>query len=194
MKFANLADAGDRLAPLLADLPRESLLIAIMPSGIAVACRIAKQTRMDVGAAFLDRDGEVVRVTELPPVDGRTVVIVDDGIETGTAVRAVVQAVRDAGAARVIVAMPVVPKEAQAWLDLMVDEVIAIDRPFGRRSLAWHYEEFDPIDDEMGRFILERQAWKRGWVTECVPKSGEVGDAGEAGDAGESSAVARSSD
>jgi predicted phosphoribosyltransferase len=102
-----------------------------------------------------------------------------------------VQAVRDAGAARVIVAMPVVPKEAQAWLDLMVDEVIAIDRPFGRRSLAWHYEEFDPIDDEMGRFILERQAWKRGWVTECVPKSGEPGDAGEAG---ESSAVARSSD
>ena len=178
MKFANLADAGDRLAPFLADLPRDSLLIAIMSSGIAVACRIAKRTRMDVGAAFLQRDGDEVRVSELPPVDGRTVVIVDDGIETGTAVRAVVQAVRDAGAARVIVAMPVLPKEAEAWLSLMVDEVIAIDRPLARRSLAWHYEEFDPIDDEMGRFILERQAWKRGWVTECVPKSEESGPSG----------------
>ena len=181
MKFANLADAGDRLAPLLADLPRESLLIAIMPSGIAVACRIAKQTRMDVGAAFLEHVDDGVRVTELPPVEGRSVVIVDDGIETGTAVRAVVQAVRATGAARVTVAMPVVPKEVQAWLDLMVDEVIAIDRPLARRSLAWHYEEFDPIDDEMGRFILERQAWKRGWVTECVPKAGEAGEAGAAG-------------
>ena len=181
MKFANLADAGDRLAPLLADLPRESLLIAIMPSGIAVACRIAKQTRMDVGAAFLEHHDSGVRVTELPPVEGRSVVIVDDGIETGTAVRAVVQAVREAGAARVTVAMPVVPKEVQAWLDLMVDEVIAIDQPLARRSLAWHYEEFDPIDDEMGRFILERQAWKRGWVTECVPKAGEAGESGGSG-------------
>ncbi len=173
MKFANLADAGDRMAPLLADLPTDSLLIAIMPSGIAVACRIAKQTRMDVGAAFLEHADEGVRVSELPPVDGRTVVIVDDGIETGTAVRAVVEAVRAAGAARVIVAMPLVPREVEAWLGLMVDQVIAIERPLVRRSLAWHYEEFDPIDDEMGRFILARQAWKRGWTTKCVPESGD---------------------
>jgi Predicted phosphoribosyltransferases len=173
MKFANLADAGDRMAPLLAELPTDSLLIAIMPSGIAVACRIAKQTRMDVGAAFLSRTDDGVQVSELPPVEGRTVVIVDDGIETGTAARAVVEAVRSAGAARVIVAMPVVPQEVQAWLAPMVDEVIAIERPFGRRSLAWHYEEFDPIDDEMGRFILARQAWKRGWTTKCVPEAGD---------------------
>lgn len=178
MKFANLADAGDRLAPLLADLPTDSLLIAIMPSGIAVACRVAKQTRMDVGAAFLDKDGDEVRVTELPPVEGRTVVIVDDGIETGTAARAVVQAVREAGATRVIVAMPVVPREVEAWLDLMVDQVIAIDRPLARRSLAWHYAEFDPIDDEMGRFILARQAWKRGWTTKCVPEAGATEELG----------------
>ena len=176
--FANLADAGDQLAPLVAELPPDALLIAIMPSGIAVACRVAKRTRMDVGAAFVDRDDAGVRVRELPPVEGRTVVIVDDGIETGTAVRAVVQAVREAGAARVIVAMPVVPREVEAWLSLMVDQVIAIDRPMGRRALSWHYEEFHPIDDEMGRFILERQAWKRGWVTECVPKSGEAGEVG----------------
>ena len=178
MKFANLADAGDRMAPLLADLPTDSLLIAIMPSGIAVACRIAKQTRMDVGAAFLSHDDHGVHVSELPPVDGRTVVIVDDGIETGTAVRAVVEAVRAAGAARVVVAMPVVPREVEAWLSLMVDQVIAIDRPLVRRSLAWHYEEFDPIDDEMGRFILARQAWKRGWTTKCVPEAGEIGELG----------------
>jgi Predicted phosphoribosyltransferases len=173
MKFANLADAGDRMAPLLAELPTDSLLIAIMPSGIAVACRMAKQTRMDVGAAFLSRTDDGVQVSELPPVEGRTVVIVDDGIETGTAARAVVEAVRSAGAARVIVAMPVVPQEVQAWLAPMVDQVIAIERPFGRRSLAWHYEDFDPIDDEMGRFILARQAWKRGWTTKCVPEAGD---------------------
>lgn len=176
MKFANLADAGDRLAPMLADLPGESLLIAIMPSGIAVACRIAKRTRMDVGAAFLERDDKGVRVTELPPVAGRAVIVVDDGIETGAAARAVVQAVREAGASRVIVAMPVIPREVEAWLDLMVDQVIAIDRPLARRSLAWHYEEYDPIDDEMGRFILKRQAWKRGWVTECVPEADDSGE------------------
>jgi orotate phosphoribosyltransferase len=101
---------GDQMAPLLAELPTDSMLIAIMPSGIAVACRIAKRTRMDVGAAFVERTDKGVQVTELPPVDGRTVVVVDDGVETGTAVRAVVDAVRSAGAARVIVAMPVMPQ------------------------------------------------------------------------------------
>ena len=171
--FANIAEAGDQMAPLLADLPTDSMLIAIMPSGIAVACRIAKRTRMDVGAAFVDRTDEGVQVTELPPVDGRTVVVVDDGVETGTAVRAVVDAVRAAGAARVVVAMPVMPQEVEAWLAPMVDGVIAIDRPATTGDLAAHYEEFDPIDDDMGRFILARQAWKRGWTTKCVPEAGD---------------------
>jgi predicted phosphoribosyltransferase len=171
--FANIADAGDQMAPLLAELPTDSMLIAIMPSGIAVACRIAKRARMDVGAAFISRDDSGVQVNELPPVEGRTVVVVDDGVETGTAVRAVVDAVRSAGAARVIVAMPVMPREVEAWLALMCDEIIAIDRPLAPRSLSWHYEDFSPLDDEMGRFILARQAWKRGWTTKCVPEAGD---------------------
>jgi len=171
--FANIADAGDRMAPLLAEVPTDSMLIAIMPSGIAVACRIAKRTRMDVGAAFVERTDKGVHVTELPPVDGRTVVVVDDGVETGGAARAVVEAVRAAGAARVVVAMPVIPQSVEAWLALMCDEVIVIDRPLAPRSLSWHYEDFSPIDDEMGRFILARQAWKRGWTTKCVPEAGD---------------------
>jgi len=171
--FANIADAGDQMAPLLADLPTDSMLIAIMPSGIAVACRIAKRTHMDVGAAFVTRDDAGVQVNELPPVEGRTVVVVDDGIETGGAARAVVEAVRAAGAARVIVAMPVIPQSVEAWLALLCDEVIAIDRPLAPRSLSWHYEDFSPLDDEMGRFILARQAWKRGWTTKCVPEAGD---------------------
>lgn len=112
--FANIADAGDQMAPLMSDLPTNSLLIAIMPSGIAVACRIAKRTRMDVGAAFITRGDAGVQVTELPPVEGRTVVVVDDGIETGGAARAVVEAVRAAGADRVIVAMPVIPQDRKS--------------------------------------------------------------------------------
>jgi len=167
--FANIADAGDRLAPLLADAPADALLVPIMPSGIAVACRIAKKTHLDVGATFVERDETGVRVVELPEIVGRTAVIVDDGVETGTAVRAVVEAVRSAGAARIIVAMPVLPREAEAWLAPMVDEVIAIDRPLGRRSLSWHYEVFEPLDDELGRFILSREAWKRGQEIQCVP-------------------------
>jgi predicted phosphoribosyltransferase len=171
--FANIADAGDQMAPLMSDLPTNSLLIAIMPSGIAVACRIAKRTRMDVGAAFITRDEAGVQVTELPPVEGRTVVVVDDGIETGGAARAVVEAVRAAGADRVIVAMPVIPQSVEAWISLLCDEVIAIDRPLAPRSLSWHYEDFSPLDDELGRFILARQAWKRGWTTKCVPEAGD---------------------
>lgn len=172
--FANIADAGDQLAPMLVDVSGDAMLVPIMPSGIAVACRIAKKTHLDVGAAFLERDDSGVRVVELPEIAGRTAVIVDDGVETGTAVRAVVDAVRSAGAARVIVAMPVLPQEAEAWLAPMVDEVIAIDRPLARRSLSWHYEVFEPLDDELGRFILSREAWKRGREIQCVPPAEEL--------------------
>lgn len=172
--FANIADAGDQLAPLLADAPTDALLVPIMPSGIAVACRIAKRTHLDLGAAFLERGESGVQVVELPEVAGRTAVIVDDGVETGTAVRATVEAVRAAGASRVVVAMPVLPKEVEAWLAPMVDEVIAIDRPLGRRSLSWHYEVFEPLDDELGRFILSREAWKRGRDIQCAPPPEEL--------------------
>ena len=83
-------------------------------------------------------------VTVEVPVEivGRRVLVVDDGVETGTAARAVVAALREAGAAYDALAVPVCPREAEADLRRRYDEVIAVTKPLVRRSLRWHYDTF----------------------------------------------------
>ncbi len=80
---------------------------------------------------------------ELPSgIAGGTVVVIDDGVETGTAARAMGALLRDAGAATTVFAVPVCPRESEPVLRELFDDVIAIDRPFVRRPLEWHYETF----------------------------------------------------
>jgi predicted phosphoribosyltransferase len=44
-----------------------------------------------------------------------------------------------------------------AGLAHLYDEIIAVDRPLGRRALAWHYDDFDTIDDATATRLLEAQ-------------------------------------
>ena len=154
MKFRDFADAGEQLAPLLLDwLTAESVLIAIAPGGVPVA-QAAQATgllpELPLNICGPARPpGESVsevapRLQLQLPADlaGRTVVVIDDGVETGTAARAMGARLRDAGAATTVFAVPVCPREVEPELRTLFDEVIAIDRPFVRRPLHWHYETF----------------------------------------------------
>jgi putative phosphoribosyl transferase len=61
---------------------------------------------------------------------------------------------RASGAARLVLAVPVCPREALADLALRYDEVVAVARPLARRSLAWHYDDFDTVDEATALRIL----------------------------------------
>ena len=137
MTFRDFADAGEQLAPLLIDwLTAECVLIAIAPGGVPVA-KAAQATGLLPELELYDFRGE------LPSgIAGRTVVVIDDGVETGTAARAMGALLRDAGAATTVFAVPVCPRESEPMLRELFDDVIAIDRPFVRRPLQWHYETF----------------------------------------------------
>ena len=76
-----------------------------------------------------------------------------DGVETGTASRLVGAALRSGGAARVVLAVPVCPRQAEAGLSTVYDEIVAIDRPLARRDLRWHYADFDTIDLHLIRVL-----------------------------------------
>jgi predicted phosphoribosyltransferase len=93
-----------------------------------------------------------------PPPDlaGRTVVLVDDGLATGSTMLAAVRAVRDAGPAWVVVATPVAAPEVCDSLRAEADEVVclATPRPFGAVG-AW-YEDFSQTTDDEVRVLLER--------------------------------------
>jgi predicted phosphoribosyltransferase len=146
-RLANLADGGRQLAPLMRHVAADAndvLLLAIIPNGVPVAEVIAIELDLPIAGVSLHRDDEP-RAGIIPDVTGRTIIVVDDGVETGTAARAIGRAVREAGAARVVLAVPVCPREA--LMDRVYDHVIAVQRPLARRDLRWHYDDFDIIDE-----------------------------------------------
>ena len=155
--FANLADGGAQLVDSVRQVAgglREPLLLAIIPNGIPVAEPLADALALPVAGAWLDREGEP-HVIELPDVAGRDVIVIDDGVETGTAARLVGAALRSGGAARMVLAVPVCPRQAEAGLSALYDEVVALDRPLARRDLRWHYADFDTIDEAEARQRLD---------------------------------------
>lgn len=78
-------------------------------------------------------------------LNGRTAVIIDDGLATGSTAVAAVHAARARGAARVVIAVPVASREAVLRLSSEADEVIALEVPDRFRSVGDWYSEFSPV-------------------------------------------------
>jgi predicted phosphoribosyltransferase len=81
------------------------------------------------------------------PVRGRAVILVDDGIATGATARAAIRAVRQAGAARVILATPVAPADTLEALRGEVDEIVCLEQPSPFLAIGNHYVDFGQLDD-----------------------------------------------
>lgn len=90
-----------------------------------------------------------------PDLRGRTVILVDDGLATGSTMRAAVAAVREQAAARVIVAVPVAPPDTCDMLAGQADEVICPLRPHNFEAVGQWYEDFAQTTDEEVRTLLE---------------------------------------
>ncbi len=92
------------------------------------------------------------------PLAGRTALVVDDGIATGSTMRAACEVARALGARRVVVATPVAPTEAVASLRDVADEVVALESPRSFFAIGEFYEDFtQTTDDEVVR-LLEANA------------------------------------
>ncbi len=95
------------------------------------------------------------------PLAGRTVVIVDDGIATGSTALAACQVVRAQGAAQVVLAMPVAARDRIDWLRRQADEVICVQSPASFLSIGEFYADFDQTPDEEVTDLLRRAAARR---------------------------------
>ncbi|MFF2656078.1 phosphoribosyltransferase family protein [Kitasatospora sp. NPDC058032] len=84
-----------------------------------------------------------------PPVDlhGRTVVVVDDGIATGSTARAACLIVRARGAARVVLAVPVAPPDWTRRLSGVADELVSIGTPSPFFAIGEFYADFSQTED-----------------------------------------------
>ena len=79
------------------------------------------------------------------PLAGRVVIVVDDGIATGSTARAACLVARAEGAARVVVAVPVAPPDAVARLAGIADEFIAVDTPAEFTAIGPFYADFGQV-------------------------------------------------
>ncbi len=82
------------------------------------------------------------------PIDGRTVVIVDDGLATGGSARAAVEVARAQGARRIVLAVPVAPRETIRQLQSVTDQVVSLMVPTDFVAVGLWYEDFGQTSDE----------------------------------------------
>ena len=88
------------------------------------------------------------------PINGRTVILVDDGLATGSTMRAAVQAVRQRGPASVVVGVPVGARQACEELAGIADEVVCVFTPEHFSAVGEWYEDFSQTSDDEVRELL----------------------------------------
>jgi predicted phosphoribosyltransferase len=93
-----------------------------------------------------------------PQVEGHTVILIDDGLATGSTMRAAVAALRKEGARKIVVAVPVAPVETCESLREEVDEIICAVTPEPFRAVGLWYADFSQVTDEEVRELLARAA------------------------------------
>jgi putative phosphoribosyl transferase len=110
--------------------------------------------RQEIEAVLFRERAEIERRRELyrqglPPLDvgGRTVILVDDGLATGVTAAAAGQLMRAAGAARVIVAVPIAPAGATERLSDHFDEIVCLETPFRFGGVGAWYGDFSQTSD-----------------------------------------------
>lgn len=96
-----------------------------------------------------------------PQLEGKTVILVDDGLATGATMKAAVRALREKRPARIIVALPVAPPGAEAAFADIVDEFVCIAQPSLFFSVGQHYDEFEQTPDAEVRDLLQRARDRR---------------------------------
>jgi len=112
--------------------------------------------------AELERREREYRGDRPPPdVRGKTVILIDDGLATGTSMRAAVAALRLLQPARIVVAVPIAAPATCAEFQDEVDEVICARTPEPFYAVGLWYEDFSQTTDEEVRDLLRRAEERR---------------------------------
>lgn len=104
---------------------------------------------VDAQLAEVTRRLQAYRETTDPPnVEGRSVILVDDGIATGYTTRAAALALRNLKASRVTLAVPVGPPESLGAIRASVDEIICLRIPDRFYAVGYWYRDFVQVSDD----------------------------------------------
>ncbi|MFJ3823742.1 phosphoribosyltransferase family protein [Streptomyces nodosus] len=107
-------------------------------------------------------------------VEGRTVVVIDDGVATGSTARAACRIARARGAARIVLAVPVAPYDWTERLGGEADELVALDTPLDFYAVGQFYIDFAQVDDREVAVCLGRTAGRPHGSAGAGPRDQEV--------------------
>src|SRR5947208_7072685 len=109
--------------------------------------------------AELERREQIYREGRPPPaLRGRIAILVDVGLATGAPMRAAVKALRQRGAAKIVVAVPVGPPDTCHEIEEQTDETICLSTPEFFQAVGQYYEDFSQTTDEDVRELLTSAA------------------------------------
>lgn len=109
------------------------------------------------------------------PVQGRTIVIVDDGIATGATMRVALKGLRRKNPARMIVAIPVAPADTMEKLESEADLVVCLAVPDPFLAVGAHYRDFEQVEDAEVIDIMSRHQNDGRYTTPPNPQSPSIG-------------------
>jgi len=81
-------------------------------------------------------------------LEGKTVILIDDGIATGATMEAAIISIRKAGAARIIIAVPVAPPDTITRMKSLVDEIECLATPVPFFAIGAFYDNFNQTEEE----------------------------------------------
>lgn len=97
-----------------------------------------------------------------PRLEGKTIVIVDDGVATGSTVRAAIESAKLRKPKSVILAVPVGAREPMEALAKVADRIVCLSMPDFFFAIGEFYEDFDQVDDQTVEKLIERGGGKTG--------------------------------
>jgi putative phosphoribosyl transferase len=93
-------------------------------------------------------------------IEGKIVILVDDGIATGSTIHAAAQWIKAHKCRMLIIAVPVGPKETIERLEDIAEQVVTIDAPVSFQAVGEFYEDFSQVNDEQVRAIMRKHGYK----------------------------------
>ena len=93
-----------------------------------------------------------------PAIEDRIIILVDDGLATGSTMRAAIAALRKKRPSRIVVAVPVGARETCASIARLVENVVCLETPDPFYAVGLWYEDFEQTDDAEVHELLERAA------------------------------------
>jgi len=167
------AEVARRLRALLVAMPvakvgapgQEELAVgAVAPGGVTVLNgdvvsllglgQAELEAMVERAASKVAAEWRAYHASALPALDGRTALVVDDGLATGATMRAALEAARRQRPSRLLMAVPVAPPEALASLAASVDQYVCLVRPRHMRAVGAWYEDFTQTTDDQVRELL----------------------------------------